>query len=339
MPIASRRAMTLVELLVVVGILTVLMALLLPAVNYVRESSRRAACMNRQRQIGLGLMTAENAAGHFVGYYQFVGGKPASWVVPSFPQLEQQALLDAWTQGDYLSHRLELLVCPDDTEDEHDLAPLSYVVNAGILDTETPGAFDVAANGIFHNHAEPRRAVYVSLADVSGADGAAQTVLLSENIQASGWAGLRTIVKQDAQGRQVVDEIGFYRRPVFAEAHTTCVWADPAWAKNEEQFRGWHINGRHWQDNPFVSVSPDQTRPSSNHPGGALAAMADGHVTFLRETLDYWVYVALMTPDGQHARVPNLSGAGDALKPLPAMIPGTQTLYTDYVVRGEDLGP
>jgi type II secretory pathway pseudopilin PulG len=337
MQIRTRRAMTLVELLTVVGVLTVLMALLLRAVSYVRESARRTSCMNRQRQIGLGLMAAENSAGHFVGHYNLVGGKPTSWVVPSFAQLEQQAVLDAWIQGDCLAHRIELLVCPDDREDEHDLAPLSYAVNAGILDSDVLGSLDVAANGMFHNHADPRRAVYVSLADVSGADGATQTILLSENVQASGWAGMRTIVATDSQGRKVVDDIGFYRRPVFCEAQTTVVWADPDWARSEKQFRGWHINGRHWDDNAFVSVSPDQSRPSSNHTGGVLATMADGHVTFLRDAMDYWVYVALMTPDGQHAHVLNTTG-GEPLRPLTALIPGTNTGYTDYVLKGNEAG-
>jgi len=50
----ARRGVTLVELLVVIVIITVLMAMLLPAVNVARESGRQAACQNNLRQFGVG---------------------------------------------------------------------------------------------------------------------------------------------------------------------------------------------------------------------------------------------------------------------------------------------
>jgi hypothetical protein len=46
-------------------------------------------------------------------------------------------------------------------------------------------------------------------------------------------------------------------------------------------------------------------RPSSNHGGGVNVAFASGRVLFLRETIDYGVFIALMTPYDKKSDSPN----------------------------------
>src|SRR5262249_15220309 len=129
--ITRRRGYTLLELLVVIAIIGVLLALLLPAVQKVREAANRMVCANNLKQLCLATQNFHDTHGKFPtgGHIPvYVGDRPTGgtnlWV-ELFPYFEQDNLHNEW---DYCDNRnnvagginatqaqvIKLLICPSD---------------------------------------------------------------------------------------------------------------------------------------------------------------------------------------------------------------------------------
>jgi len=144
---AMRRcAFTLIELLVVIAIIAVLIGLLLPAVQKVREAANRVKCLNNLKQLGLGLYVHVDAHSVFppAGYYP-PGQTEDPWsalarLLPYLEQANLQNLINFSTSSDsapvdVTSIRVPLFLCPSELNDHLDSAgthwPLNYAVCGG----------------------------------------------------------------------------------------------------------------------------------------------------------------------------------------------------------------
>lgn len=100
----SRRGHSLIEVLVVVGIIALLLAIILPAVQHVRESARKTQCQNNLRQIALATHSIHTSEGALPSFYNGTAipyplrewdlFHMHSWRVPLLPHLEQTPLHD-----------------------------------------------------------------------------------------------------------------------------------------------------------------------------------------------------------------------------------------------------
>jgi len=129
-PASRRPAFTLIELLVVIAIIAVLIALLVPAVQKVREAAARTHCQNNLKQLGIALHNYEGVFRHFplIGQYPNpTGGAPWSIQALLLPHVEQQQLQNLIQFDKPYSHadnrpvartRVPLLMCPSEINDK-----------------------------------------------------------------------------------------------------------------------------------------------------------------------------------------------------------------------------
>jgi len=313
----GRKAFTLVELLVVIAIIGILIGLLLPAVQAVREAARRTQCNNNLKQIALGM---HNYQGSFnslpVGAYSCCWG---TWLVATLPYVEQKALYDMYDNNEKFmgdvsfrysgvrnrpvsTSRVPTYTCPSDepqTAFSDGITCHNYVVNmgtTGFVVRNPPGDVTSGAekdvNGV-KDFGAPFTisgwtgidAKAYKIDHITNQDGTSNTMMVSEVMQGKGGTDLR--------GFSWWGYAAGYESYLLPNSSEPDVMQFASYCDNTADPKHMPCIG------PQSESQPMTTAARSQHTGGVHTVMCDASGRFVTDEIALDVWRALSTSNGR----------------------------------------
>jgi prepilin-type N-terminal cleavage/methylation domain-containing protein len=295
----KRLGFTLIELLVVIAIIAILIGLLLPAVQKIREAANRMKCSNNLKQLGLAQHNYHDTNGQLTPMVGPNGCCWGTWVVLIMPYVEQDnayRLYQNWGGSDTVSsnfpapstvgppyprygtsinitnvtgRRYSVLSCPSDQNNTpiSTITNINYLVNGGNGGTygangpaPLPAGY-VRWYGMFDGQNRTRQ---IKLTDMT--DGLTNTIMFGEVLQ--------------GQGR---DLRGF---AWWGDAAAMSTYYPPNTRANDLIYTTTYCNNLPQRGLPCSGAGGAHHSARSRHPGGVMVCLGDGSCRFIRDAID-----------------------------------------------------
>ncbi len=315
-----RRGFTLIELLVVIAIIAVLIGLLLPAVQKVREAAARATCQNNLKQLGLAIASYESAERKYPPrglQTPALSGTPiplmgeVSWSLLILPHIEQEGIFRLydqtknWRRPDNqpaVQKGVKSYLCPstpDPTRLAGDtavfVAPvgtvswqaacMDYVANGGILPNYIQNAAGTNPLALPQYPFGTSREGSITSRSASNLGQVSRPVTITDGTS-------NTVLLFETAGRPKLFRVGKDTGLTVSGGQVKGPWAH---VDNHIEARGHSYDG--------VTAPGPCTVNCSNfdglysfHPSGANVVFCDGSVRFAKPTLNIDVLLAISTP-------------------------------------------